>query len=1334
MNAPAPETPDRVPSSLSPESAQPAPRRAWPRALRIVLTATAALAGAAVLGVLALVAWLASPAALRFAMDEIAARSGGALRLEGAQGSLLSTLMVRSLAYRDGGLSVVAEDVTLDWSPVALASRTLRVRSLGAQRITITTAGDSGPTSLPSTLALPLIVAVDRAAVGELTLVSGDRKNVLRRVALGYRGDATAHTIRDASVTTDAGRVSGALTLAATTPFATSGTIELEGSERWRELKARVDVAGRLDALDVALSATAFGAKASGSAQLTPLAPQTLPGASLAVEALDLAAIDASLPRTAIAGTLTAALGANGSLAGRLAVTNSLAGPYDQQRLPLSALSTRYVLASDVLDLTELAGEAGPRAKMRGAARIPLAQSGAFGSWRLELAQVDLARLHTALIATQLSGQFDAELAAAGQVLKGDLAQNNLGLSFAARVTGTAVDVPRFRLRAGPGRFDGRAQYEAVGSQRFRVEGQAVRFDPAAFGRFPAGRLDGQARIAGELAPRWKADASITLAPSSRLRDAPVSGDVRGRFTATDVKDVFVDVRLAGALLQATGSAGAPDSRLEANLDVPDLARLRALLAEWTPEALHSTEGRVRGKATLTGARDDLALALEAHGQNLRRDAIAIGTLNLRGEIGAPSQGRPLTVGATATKLETPVGNFASVTASLNGTLAAHALTLALVGEDVDANLRLDGGVADSSWRGTLSVLRNRGTVLAELAAPARLEVGPGTFELADARLAIAEGSLRVSRLRWAQGRLASEGAFDAVPLAALTKIAGTTLPLRSTLVLGGEWKLDAAPRLNGTLSVRRQGGDLYAGAAGGTNAAGAKGARVGNGADGSQGAGEVALGISTLELKANAADDAIDATLDARATRFGAVRGNLTVGRGGDGAVGRIDGNATLSGSLVAELASLQPLQPFIGTAARVDGRLDARLKLAGTPREAEVTGTLNGTGLKLDAPVYGLHWADGVLRARLDERHLTLDEFSFSAGDGRFRASGVVAAARKAGDGEPPVGAGTEINWRADRLRATNRPDLRLVVSGGGKLAFADRHLAVSGALKVDEGSVDVEDRAGSALGADVVIVGRPRPPPASAKRFGAIPFGVDLEVDLGPNLTVTGEGLETLAAGKVRVSATPDSVLTAKGTIRAVKGSYFAFGQRLSIERGRLIFDGPIDNPALDVVALRKHLQVEAGVKVTGTVKVPRVELTSEPPVPEGEKLSWLVLGQGLNQATSGADTAALQAAAATLFGGGRVPLGTTLARQIGLDDISVRGSSSMAAVDSTTGGANNQVVAVGKRLSDKLYVVYEQGLSVANNALKIEYALTRRITLRAEAGLISGVGIYYRRSFN
>jgi translocation and assembly module TamB len=62
----------------------------------------------------------------------------------------------------------------------------------------------------------------------------------------------------------------------------------------------------------------------------------------------------------------------------------------------------------------------------------------------------------------------------------------------------------------------------------------------------------------------------------------------------------------------------------------------------------------------------------------------------------------------------------------------------------------------------------------------------------------------------------------------------------------------------------------------------------------------------------------------------------------------------------------------------------------------------------------------------------------------------------------------------------------------------------------------------------------------------------------------------------------------------------------------------------------------------------------------------------------------------------------------------------------------GRGSEGVVAFGERISDQVYLVYEQGLTVANNALRIEYALTRNLTLRAEAGAISGFGICYTRS--
>jgi translocation and assembly module TamB len=190
--------------------------------------------------------------------------------------------------------------------------------------------------------------------------------------------------------------------------------------------------------------------------------------------------------------------------------------------------------------------------------------------------------------------------------------------------------------------------------------------------------------------------------------------------------------------------------------------------------------------------------------------------------------------------------------------------------------------------------------------------------------------------------------------------------------------------------------------------------------------------------------------------------------------------------------------------------------------------------------------------------------------------------------------------------------------------------------------------------------------------------------------------------------------------------VDGSYFAFGQKLTIERGQLYFDGPIDNPGLDIVAVRKNLPVEAGVEVTGTVRIPRVRLISNPPVSDGEKLAWLVTGRGLENASS-ADIGLLQAAAGTLINSNNsIPLTRRIARQMGLDDIGVHGGGSSGALDS-------QVLTVGKRLSRDLYLEYEQGLAAASNVLRLNYQLTRALSLRVEAGAASAFGLYYRRSY-
>ena len=139
----------------------------------------------------------------------------------------------------------------------------------------------------------------------------------------------------------------------------------------------------------------------------------------------------------------------------------------------------------------------------------------------------------------------------------------------------------------------------------------------------------------------------------------------------------------------------------------------------------------------------------------------------------------------------------------------------------------------------------------------------------------------------------------------------------------------------------------------------------------------------------------------------------------------------------------------------------------------------------------------------------------------------------------------------------------------------------------------------------------------------------------------------------------------------------------------------------------------------------MRAPRVQIVSQPPVPEGERISWLVLGRPPSDATK-ADLGMLQVAAGALLArGDTMPLDRRIARAFGLDELTLRG----------TGEAQDRVVAVGKRLSDKLYISYEQGIgTVASNLVKMDYSLSRRWSLRAETGTSSGGGLFYRFSWD
>jgi len=297
-----------------------------------------------------------------------------------------------------------------------------------------------------------------------------------------------------------------------------------------------------------------------------------------------------------------------------------------------------------------------------------------------------------------------------------------------------------------------------------------------------------------------------------------------------------------------------------------------------------------------------------------------------------------------------------------------------------------------------------------------------------------------------------------------------------------------------------------------------------------------------------------------------------------------------------------------------------------------------------------------------------------------------------------------------------------MRLVATGQGEAAFVEGKLNLSGELRADRGFLDLEQDRLPRLGEDVVVAGQPR---ATSRQRARLPVALDIGLNLGERLDVRGYGLEGRLTGRMEFHTTREGELRAYGRVQTVNATFLAYGQRLQVDPGIAIFDGELQNPSLQMTAWRRNQAVEAGVQVSGTARAPLVQVVSQPPVPEGERLSWLVLGRPPSDATK-ADLGMLQAAAGALLARGtETPIDRRIARALGLDEVTLRGSGEVA----------SQVVALGKRLSDRLYISFEQGIGAAASALvKLDFTLTQRVSLRAETGTSSGLGLFYRFSWD
>jgi translocation and assembly module TamB len=719
----------------------------------------------------------------------------------------------------------------------------------------------------------------------------------------------------------------------------------------------------------------------------------------------------------------------------------------------------------------------------------------------------------------------------------------------------------------------------------------------------------------------------------------------------------------------------------------------------------------------------------------------------------------------------------------LTGTLARHGVDLTLAytpeksfsgapaGTPVKAQVKLagqwgKGAAAQDSlegWRGALSVLRvdydgmgvrlqspMTAQFLPAAVAPAwQWQVGAASVEfLLPSKKSFV---LKHKVSHGGPGRWESQGAIEKIALSrglikalqnkfsvavkAQADMGGVKQPSdarndQKELVLAADWSLRFAGALDGQAHIRRLSGDVIV-----------------------PGDPDFPLGLNDLVVDVNArhagaSTTRLTANIKAGTAKMGHVSATATTLLGtAAGGPWALDSKSPTSVKADIDVNDLGWLSLFAGDAMEFGGSLRAHVQAQSRPDGTWGTsGSIAGKQMRIIRIDDGVRLLDGTLAAHLDGSRLVLDSLRFPASlrvkPKEWRTAEWISTSPDAKDGSLTLSGQWDlfdssgvVNVAMSRYPIMQRSDRYAMLSGKLKVDAKIPAIAVSGGITIDAGWFDLDMLGGiPTVDSDVVVIR-----PGEEKKV-AVPSQItlDLTVDMGRRFYITGYGVNSGLIGNMHIKMA-NSKLTAMGALRTRGGSIDVYGQHLQLRRGTITFQGDIASPILAIEAVRTGVAVQAGVRVAGTAKRPRIDLVSYPDVSDVEKLSWLLLGEPPDE--NGGD-AALLFSVGTSFLGGDEPF----YRKFGIDAMTMKSGelgstgsilppeSVVKGLDTGASDIERKFMVASKKLSNGITLSVEQALSDTGTVGRASYMLSKHLSADISGGTVSGIALIYRIFFN
>ena len=392
----------------------------------------------------------------------------------------------------------------------------------------------------------------------------------------------------------------------------------------------------------------------------------------------------------------------------------------------------------------------------------------------------------------------------------------------------------------------------------------------------------------------------------------------------------------------------------------------------------------------------------------------------------------------------------------------------------------------------------------------------------------------------------------------------------------------------------------------------------------------------------------------------------------------------------------------------ARAAGMLAANLTVTGTNQAPVIGGTLTLTRGDLRDYRLGVHLTDitGTMIGNQDT--LEVSRLTANAAPGQLTLTGTVGVMRPGMPVDLQLRAQNATPIASDILTA--RLDADLTYKG----SLRERS-DLSGTIAVKRADINIPNTFPPNVAVlDVRRRGQAAPPPKKKRAT----IGLDLTLSAPRQIIVQGRGLSAELGGELHIRGTTDAPLVTGG-FDLIRGRFALASGSLNFTAGRVSFDssglqGRID-PSLDFTAQSSSTDATSVLRVTGYADSPQFELSSSPPLPQDEILSRLLFGQSASSLSS-MQAAQLGYALMTLTGlsGSGLDVLGRLQKGLGLDRLT------LGSITTGSGASQNTITTVeaGRYISDRVLVTGRE--SELGTQIGVDIELSQRLRLRTQLG--------------